>query len=222
MALSTRREFLALSGGVLAARRAAAAPAPLPADVNATEDLMREHGVLRRVLLVYEEGLRRLTLGETPVEPLAAAARLIQLFIEGYHEKLEEKFVFPRFAQHATLGPLVAVLAEQHAVGRTLTAAILERTRAKPAAPKTLAASLAAFVRMYAPHAAREDTDLFPAFHVLFDEKAFDALGDRFEDEEHRLLGADGFEGAVREVADIERVLGLADLASATPSATPK
>ena len=29
-------------------------------DVAAAEDLMREHGVLNRVLLIYEEGLRRL------------------------------------------------------------------------------------------------------------------------------------------------------------------
>jgi hypothetical protein len=29
-------------------------------DVGATEDLMREHGVLNRILLIYEEGLRRL------------------------------------------------------------------------------------------------------------------------------------------------------------------
>jgi len=29
-------------------------------EVGAAEDLMREHGVLNRVLLIYEEGLRRL------------------------------------------------------------------------------------------------------------------------------------------------------------------
>jgi len=29
-------------------------------EVGATEDLMREHGVLNRILLIYEEGLRRL------------------------------------------------------------------------------------------------------------------------------------------------------------------
>jgi hypothetical protein len=29
-------------------------------EVSAPEDLMREHGVLNRILLIYEEGLRRL------------------------------------------------------------------------------------------------------------------------------------------------------------------
>jgi hypothetical protein len=32
-------------------------------EVGAAEDLMRDHGVLNRILLIYEEGLRRLTAG---------------------------------------------------------------------------------------------------------------------------------------------------------------
>ena len=181
---------------------------------------MREHGVLRRVLLIYEEGVRRLGMRDAPIVPLSAAASLIQRFIEGYHERLEEKFIFPRFQTHSTLGPLTKILLEQHVAGRRLTAAILAQTAAPPKGPNERAALsglLSAFVRMYEPHAAREDTDLFPAFHNLFDEKAFDALGDRFEDEEHRLLGKNGFEGAVVEVAQIEAQLGIGNLADVTP-----
>jgi hemerythrin-like domain-containing protein len=225
----SRRRFLTVGSGALALSPlvlgAGVAPPPLaqgsqPADVNATEDLMREHGVLRRVLLVYEEGVRRLALRDAPIVPLSAAASLIQRFIEGYHERLEEKFIFPRFKDHSTLGPLTKVLLEQHLAGRRVTAAILAQTAAPPKGQperSALAAQLGAFVRMYAPHAAREDTDLFPAFHALFDEKAFDALGDQFESEEHRLLGANGFEGAVVEVAQIEAQLGIGNLADVTP-----
>ncbi len=228
----SRRRFLTVSSGAIAlsplvigAGGAALpstgpAPVPKPADINATEDLMREHGVLRRVLLIYEEGMRRLALREAPIVPLSAAASLIQRFIEGYHEKLEEKLVFPRFKDHATLGPLTKTLLEQHVAGRRVTAAILAQTNAPPqgqAERSALAAQLRAFVKMYAPHAAREDTDLFPAFHNLFDEQAFDALGDQFESEEHRLLGANGFEGAVVEVAQIEAQLGIGNLGDVTP-----
>jgi hemerythrin-like domain-containing protein len=225
----SRRRFLTLGAGALAlAPRAFAVDgvalpgtaAPKPADVNATEDLMREHGVLRRVLLVYEECIRRLALRDSPIVPLSASAALIQRFIEGYHEKLEEKFIFPRFANHSTLGPLTKILLEQHLAGRRLTASILAQTAA-PLRGQTerdaLAKDLKAFVRMYEPHAAREDTDLFPAFHALFDERAFDALGDQFEDEEHRLLGNGGFEGAVVEVSEIEIQLGIGNLAAVTP-----
>lgn len=71
---------------------------PAEEDVSPTEDLMREHGVLKRVILVYREALRRLaTREDLPPETLAGAARIIRVFIEDYHEKLEEDFLFPRF-----------------------------------------------------------------------------------------------------------------------------
>ncbi|MDD5657619.1 MAG: twin-arginine translocation signal domain-containing protein, partial [Elusimicrobia bacterium] len=56
-ASATRRQFLrglAAGGLVLAAPVRAFCAAAQPAEVGPTEDLMREHGVLRRVLLVYE------------------------------------------------------------------------------------------------------------------------------------------------------------------------
>src|SRR5262252_2602617 len=65
-----------------------------PSDVTATEDLMREHGVLNRVLLIYEEGVRRINAGAPPsADQLSSAAGIIQKFIEAYHEKLEEEQV---------------------------------------------------------------------------------------------------------------------------------
>ena len=66
-------------------------------DISAPEDLMREHGVLNRILLVYEEGLRRLRVGEDmPPEVFHKPAALVRRFVEDYHEKLEEKFISRR------------------------------------------------------------------------------------------------------------------------------
>lgn len=62
-------------------------------EVSPTEDLMREHGLLNRVLLVYEEIGRQLTAkAEFDPKLLANAAGIIQHFIEEYHEKLEEDY----------------------------------------------------------------------------------------------------------------------------------
>src|SRR3954462_9838085 len=95
-------------------------------DVGATEDLMREHGVLNRVLLVYEEGLRRLHAKEdVPPEVFRATATLVRKFVEDYHEKLEENFLFPAFEKKNTLTDLVKVLKKQHDAGRPLTDTIL-------------------------------------------------------------------------------------------------
>ena len=66
------------------------------AEVGPPEDLMREHGVLKRVLLIYGEVLRRLDAKQDfPPESLAEAAWIIRSFVEDYHEKLEEKLSFP-------------------------------------------------------------------------------------------------------------------------------
>jgi hypothetical protein len=65
-------------------------------EVTATEDLMREHGVLRRALLVYSETIPNL--GGHPsslaIEMLQRTAKLFRAFGEDYHEKkLEEAYI---------------------------------------------------------------------------------------------------------------------------------
>ena len=92
------------------------------AEVGPPEDLMREHGVLKRVLLIYGEALRRLDAKEDfPPKALADAAGIIRRFVEDYHEKLEEDFLFPRFEKANRLVDLVKVLREQHQAGRRVT-----------------------------------------------------------------------------------------------------
>src|SRR4051812_38235368 len=87
-------------------------------EISAPEDLMREHGVLNRILLIYEEAIRRLRHKEdVPAEVFQKPAQLVRKFVEDYHEKLEEKFVFPHFEKHKKLTDLVQVLRQQHQAG---------------------------------------------------------------------------------------------------------
>src|SRR5690348_4521367 len=97
---SDRRGFLLAVGPAALGLAAADEPKKEKAeeDVGALEDLMREHGVLNRVLLVYEEGLRRLAAKEeVPPKVFQVTATLVRKFVEDYHERLEEKFIFPEF-----------------------------------------------------------------------------------------------------------------------------
>ncbi len=145
----TRRQFLwagtAAAGGLLAATALRAdGPAERQAantaeDVSPAEDLMREHGVLRRLLLVYEEVDRRIAgdvasvLGHRQAvkpELLSHATQLIRHFIEDYHEHLEEDHVFPRLVKAGKLVDLTKVLEKQHDAGRRLTNHVLEATEA--------------------------------------------------------------------------------------------
>src|SRR5262249_38629787 len=191
-------------------------------DVGATEDLMREHGVLNRILLIYEEGLRRLhAKQDIPPDAFHKPALLVRKFVEDYHEKLEENFIFPAFEKKNKLLELVKVLREQHQAGRKVTTVILRNAAAdqfrKEDARQELAASCRAFIRMYRPHEAREDTVLFPALHTVMSAKQIKDLGEQFEKEEDKLFGEEGFEKTVDQVAAIEKQLGIYDLAQFTP-----
>jgi hemerythrin-like domain-containing protein len=192
-------------------------------DVGPGEDLMREHGVLRRVLLVYGEAGRRLEAGaDLDAGVIQKGAGLIRKFIEDYHERQEEEMVFPLFERAHKLVELVTVLRAQHRAGRQVT----ERVQALATAAalkdgaqrRQLRTALGAFIRMYEPHASREDTVLFPALHDIVSRSEYDALGEDFERREHRTFGADGFEQAVAEVDALEKALGIEDLALFTPA----
>jgi hemerythrin-like domain-containing protein len=222
----TRREFVcntAVAFGGLAFAPVSASQTKQPgkqkdAEVPPAEDLMREHGVLRRVLLIYEDMLRRME-GSQPVapRPLAQAADIVRRFIEDYHEKQEEDFLFPRFQKAGKLTDLVAVLRQQHEVGRGLTRQILQGatdTGFRSAQTRQqVASAMKAFLRLYRPHAAREDTVLFPALHEVYSQREYRELGEQFEDRERKLFGENGFEKIVAQVADIEKTLGIFDLA---------
>jgi len=193
-------------------------------DVSPSEDLMREHGVLKRIMLVYDEAGRRLRSpdGDVPPDAIQQSASLIRSFIEDYHEKLEENFLFPRYRKANVLVDLVDVLTTQHKAGRRVTEEILQAATLAAlkddAKRKHLAALLHQFNRMYAPHEAREDTVLFPALRRIVTPNEYDALGEDFERKEHALFGKDGFEGIVEKVAGIEKRLGIYDLAQFTPT----
>jgi hemerythrin-like domain-containing protein len=195
-------------------------------DVGAVEDLMREHGVIRRVLVVYREAASRLRTkaGAVPPDALQKAAKLMRTFGEDYHEKqLEEANIFPALVKgNGSLTGTVNTLITQHKRGREITEYVLTMTTnavgAQSAEP--LARTLEAFARMYEEHAALEDTIVFPAWKKVLTPKELDEMGDRFEDIERKTFGKDGFEDAVEQVGAIEKSLGI-DLAGLTAPPPP-
>jgi hemerythrin-like domain-containing protein len=191
-------------------------------EISPAEDLMREHGVLKRVLLVYDEAIRRIDAKQDlPPEAVREGATIIRTFIEDYHEKLEEDHLFPRFEKAGQLTDLTHVLRAQHQAGRRVTDEVMQLATAQslkqPQAATMLRDLLRQFNRMYAPHEAREDTVLFPALRRLVSKEEYAALGEDFEKKEHEVFGDEGFEKMVDRVAAIEKTLGIYDLAQFTP-----
>jgi hemerythrin-like domain-containing protein len=198
-------------------------------EVTATEDLMREHGVLRRALLVFLEVVPKLRQnpGGVDAAALQQAAKLFRTFGENYHERmLEEQHIFPLIRkQGPELKRYADILVEQHNRGREVTDYVLSVTkgpRISVAHVEPLARVLETFVLMYQNHAAREDTIVFPAWKKNFTNKQLDEISDQFEDIEHKMFGKDGFEDAEKQISKIEGELGFADLAQFTPPPPPK
>jgi hemerythrin-like domain-containing protein len=230
---SNRRSFLrkaSIAGAGLLAPLAFAQQKPEEKEkekedekISPAEDLMREHGVLNRILLIYDHHLRLLA-EKKPFDGsiLASAADVIRHFVEEYHEKLEEDFLFPRFRKAGKHVQLVETLQTQHKAGRDLTAKIRElgaTATLKYVSSDTdkLGDALRSFLRMYRPHEAREDTVLFPAFRSIISPHEYDALGEDFEKKEDELFGDEGFFKVVDQVAALEKKLGIYDLAQFTP-----
>jgi hemerythrin-like domain-containing protein len=189
-------------------------------NISANEDLMREHGILKRVLLAYDEIVRRIEAGQDfPPQAVIDGATIIRKFVEDYHEKIEEEHLFPRFRKAGKLVDLVDTLNTQHQAGRRVT----DRVLATVPSMKTkedrmkLAADLKAFNRMYAPHEAREDTVLFPALHKIVSPHEYDSLGEQFEKIERQTFGGDGFDIYLDKVSKLEKQLGIYDLKQFTP-----
>ena len=220
----TSTAFAVSSVGALAQKAEEAEP-----EVTATEDLMREHGVIRRALLVYSELADKIRKSPASVDAAALhkTAQLFRTFGEDYHERmLEEQHIFPivrRMKGEAAKYP--DILIAQHNRGREITEYTLAVTNASKISvlhAEPLARVFEGFVRMYENHAAREDTIVFPAWKTNFTNKQLDALSDQFEDIEHKMFGKDGFEDAEKTISGIEANFGFTDISQFTPPAPPK
>lgn len=214
---------------------AAMLPAPEPKasdegaseDMTAVEDLLREHGILRRALVVYRETSIRLRgRGDVAADLIQNSAKLVREFGEDYHErKMEEAYVFPDVQRHGgSAAALVDVLVAQHERGRALTDWIVAATQGSRirADVEELAKVLDDYALMYEAHAAWEDTVLFPAWKKVVSKELLRERRNRFEEIEYEQLGAPGFEDACLEkIAEVEASLGIGDLAQLTAPAPP-
>ncbi|MEV5409334.1 hemerythrin domain-containing protein [Thermopolyspora sp. NPDC052614] len=211
-------------GGTIAAMNVAtAAMAADELPISPPEDLMREHGVLKRALLVYREVIARIERGDdVPRHELGGAASVIRSLIHDHHEHVEERYLFSVLLRANRMTSTVEVLRSQHEAGRMLTSVLLTVDNTRGAfdrrARQELVETMAAFIRMYEPHEAREDTEVFPAFRAIMPPQTFADLSERLREEEYRRFGPMGFSRYVRRIADIEKSLGINELAQFTPT----
>lgn len=180
---------------------------------SANEDLMKEHGILNRILLIYEEIIRRLKNNIIINHKIInVTAKIIQKFIENYHEKTEENYVFPLLISKNILVNEINELLLQHKLGKQLTENIINLTKKEIIDKDQVIFNIENFIKMYRIHEAREDTVIFPHFKAALSRKEYDEMGEKFEEEEHKVLGKQGFEETLKVVEIIEKYLDIYDL----------
>jgi hemerythrin-like domain-containing protein len=226
-----RRSLLALGAGALVLPAACAAPLAKDKDakdVGAVEDLMREHGVLRRALRIYDQLAERLKAGDGGFDAtvLAGVAGLFRDFGENYHERmLEEAFIFPRVKKAGgRAAGLADILQAQHERGRDITDYVQNVSKGGKVSPGDVAPlgqALRSMVTMYENHAAREDTIIFPAWKAALTGKELQEAGEQFEAIEKKEFGGDGFDDAEARISQYEQRLGYTDLGQFTAPAPP-
>jgi hemerythrin-like domain-containing protein len=223
-----------LIGSVGAVGLAVALPAAARDEVKKSVDdvltpaeiLSRNSAVLQRVMLVYENGIRRVTDGED-IDPtvFSQCAEVARDFFHNFHEKAEQELVYPVFKKAGRMVDLVNALSTQQSEGRKLTDRIID------GAPKihakeqrdALAGDIKSFIDLYRPHLAREESDIFPTLHHLVTADEYGQMATELLKRETAAFGADGgFEASIKKVAQVEAKIGMHDLAEAPKSDTPK
>jgi hemerythrin-like domain-containing protein len=225
-ASALRRRWVMGSAGAIGLMIATAARARDEVKKNAddvltpAEILARNNAVLARIMLIYENGMRRANDGED-IDPLVfgQSAEVARDFFHNYHEKAEQELVYPAFRKAGRMVDLVSILITQQGIGRTLTDSILA------AAPKSHAREqrdamdkdIKSFIKMYRPHLAREETDILPTLHLLVTPEEYGRMAAELLKREREAFSQDGFEAAVKKVAEIETKIGMDDLSQFTP-----
>lgn len=222
-----RRKLIIASGAAALAvgtGNVAAASSEEPL-LTPNEDLMQEHGLVGRVILIYRRCIQNIENGvEFDSMHIVNAARIVAHVIHGHHELEEERILFPIVERRKNLGALVSVLVGQHQAARGLTGTIAnvathKRLRDDNQRGVVLNA-MREFASMYEPHGVFEDTIVYPAFRNALTPQEYMGYARRFAEEERKFNGAEGFERRSVELTGIEQSLGIA-LANYTEQIAP-
>lgn len=186
------------------------------------EDLMEEHSILRRALLIYEECIRRMNIGEDfDPDLLIEATNVIKVIIIYHHALLEHEYIFPRFKEADKYAEMADILTEQHGAADGQEKIILEHANEdsinNPETKEILINALKKSIRVFRPHIDREDTEMFPEFKTVVTAHEYYELGKKFKEIEYQKWGENGHRQMVDKIIHVEKALGINDLDSFTP-----
>lgn len=191
-------------------------------EASPMEDLMKEHGFVERILIMYQRMIDQAIRGQdVDVSIVNRSAQMIHDYINNHHERDEERYVFPKFREAGYIVDVVDTLKEQHDGSREIAKELIDLSargvRIGMDDRKRLMYLCGAFSYMYSAHIAHENTILFPVFYDIVSPDYLDDIREKMEEGEKKVLGETGFRGIVGRLSELEKKVGTHDLNQFTP-----
>ena len=183
--------------------------------MTATEMLVDEHHLIKKVLDWGEAEIARIDKGQPPdAAMLAQAVDFIRNFADRCHHAKEEGLLFKRLVEKgmpAQGGP-IAVMLHEHELGRARVTAVASALsgagQGDATALAALRENLAGYISLLRAHIDKEDNILYPMADRLLDAAAQEALLRDFERVEREEIGAgihEKYRRFVEELAAAEK-----------------
>ena len=175
-----------------------------------TEDLMKEHALVTRILIIYDKCVE--ILSESPIlstiSIVKQTAQIVRNFVENYHEYIEETYIFPLFSNDKKYDILIKELIHQHTISREITSSIITDIE-NIENIKNVIDNIKKFNKIYVAHINVEDLSLIKNVRSHISEDEFIKLSKKFDEIEDEKLGKHGFKKILKELILIEHKLGI-------------
>jgi hemerythrin-like domain-containing protein len=182
--------------------------------MQATDVLKSEHRVIERVLVVFEQGVKRYEEGESlELRFFKDVVAFFRGFADGCHHQKEEQVLFTAMVEHgvpAQNGPVGAMLHE-HEIGRhflrEIDRAIDRLQDGDKSATKELLENGRGYINLLKQHIFKEDQILFPMADRVIPTAEHLQVLNRFDTIEHEEVGEGLHEKYLDLAQDLESEL---------------
>lgn len=165
--------------------------------MQATDDLRHEHEAVRLMLGIMDEIAKKIDL-ETEIDKkdLVDMAEFLKIFVDRCHHGKEENILFPELESLGmpNEGGPIGVMLEEHEKGRgyvrEMNRTISDYASGNKASSADIAKNIRAYTRLMEQHIQKENDVLFEMTDKLLDEKKQEALFEKFEEHEEKVIGA--------------------------------
>lgn len=164
--------------------------------MDVSQPLVQEHRLIERMMVVFGRALRKME-ASNKADPyfVDTAFDFICMYADRAHHGKEEEIFFKALESKPLTSELRRIMDElihEHALGRKLTAALVEANKRYRSGDQTalviIASCLRNFLTYYPKHVEKEDKRFFPAVLHYFNEQEQAVLLQAYQEFDSRLI----------------------------------